>query len=427
MRKPFGVTSWPLWFIPLPYLALGIVAGFTFPRLEYAYFPEFVNEVSVGSAQAYLSAVASGTITLTALVFSIMFVMMQLVMSAYSKRLIMLFAGHPLGLHVLGIFSATFMSALGTLQFVDRHRDGKVPWLSMGFTTALLVLSMIVLALLVQRIALLRITYVLQFVGDKARAVIAGMLPRLEGREAATIAALRQKAKELRSQTPTQRIVYGGVPLSIANFRIDDLVRRARESGGTIVVTCAVGDTVAHGTTLLEVYGAKTTLPEAALLPGIVLSPERTFEQDPKYPLRLLVDTAIMALSPAVNDPTTAVQAIDQIQDLLSRLGDRVLDVGFVDDAAGDLRLVFPTPGWDDYLTLAFDEIRFYGAGSVQVMRRLRSALNDLAGSLADPARVAAVRNYSDHLDAMVERSDFDAIDRTAALAADPQGLGHPR
>jgi uncharacterized membrane protein len=427
MRKPFGVTSWPLWFIPLPYLAFGIVTGVTFPRVEYAFFPQFVNEVSVGSAQAYLSAVASGMITLTALAFSVMFVMTQMITSAYSKRLILLFAGNPLGLHVLGIFCATFTSALGTLQFVDRHREGKVPWLSMSFTTALLVLSMILLALLVQRIALLRITYILQYVGDKARVVIAGMLPRLEGPQAAAIAALRQKAAELHAQTPSQRVVYDGVPLSIAHFRIDDLVRRAREARGVIVMTCAVGDTVAHGTTLLEVYGTGAPIPESALLPAVVLAPERTFEQDPKYPLRLLVDTAIMALSPAVNDPTTAVQAIDQIQDLLSRLGRRVLDVGFVNDAQGDLRLVFPAPAWEDYLSLAFDEIRFYGAGSVQVMRRLRSALGDLAGSLEDPARVAAVRSYWEHLDAMIARSDFDAIDRTAALGADPQGLGHPR
>ena len=171
-------AGWPLWLIPLPYLLFGIVAGFVFPRIEFAYFPAFAHIVSVGSAQAYLSAMSSGMITLTALVFSVMFLMIQMTMSAYSKRLIMLFSGHPLGLHALGVFSATFLCALGTLQFVDRNHDGRVPWLSMEFVTALLVLSMVLLTLLVQRIALLRITYILQFIGDKGRAVIAKMLPR---------------------------------------------------------------------------------------------------------------------------------------------------------------------------------------------------------------------------------------------------------
>ena len=101
-------------------------------------------------------------ITLTAVVFSMMFVMMQLTMTAYSKRLLILFAGNPIGLHVLGVFSATFLSALGTLQFVDRRHDGHVPLLSMEFDTALLVLSMVLLALLVQRIGLLRMTYGLE-------------------------------------------------------------------------------------------------------------------------------------------------------------------------------------------------------------------------------------------------------------------------
>jgi uncharacterized membrane protein len=397
------------------------------PRIEYAYFPAFGHMVSVGSAQAYLSAMSSGMITLTALVFSVMFMMIQMTMSAYSKRLILLFSGHPLGLHALGVFSATFLCALGVLQFVDRNHDNKVPWLSMEFATALLVVSMVFLALLVQRVALLRITYILQFIGDKGRAVISKMLPPLEDEVAEEIATLRQKGDALRSQAPRQKVAYDGVPLAIADFRIDDLVQLAQDSGSTILIKCGLGDTIAQGTVLLEVYGGKAPIAEPSLLRGIVLAPERAFEQDPKYPLRLLVDTAIMALSPAVNDPTTAVQAIDQIQDLLHRLGGRVLEAGFVKDARGDLRVIFPMPTWEEYLGLAFDEIRLYGASTIQVLRRMRAALIDLIASLTEPVRVDAIRRYLKHLDAIVEGSDLDPIDRALALQADPQGLGHTR
>jgi len=238
---------------------------------------------------------------------------------------------------------------------------------------------------------------------------------------------LRSQADALRTQASRQRVTYDGVPLAIANFRIDDFVQQAKESGGTIVMKCAVGDTVSQGMVLLEVFGARAPIPEPSLLRGIVLASERTFEQDPKYPLRLLVDTAILALSPAVNDPTTAVQAIDQIQDLLYRLGGRVLEAGFVKDAQGDLRLIFPMPTWEEYLSLAFDEIRLYGANTLQVLRRMRAALNDLVDSLTDATRVAAVRKYLDHLNAVIERSDLDAFDQALALQADPQGLGHTR
>lgn len=87
-------------------------------------------------------------------------------------------------------------------------------------------------------------------------------------------------------------------------------------------------------------------IPETRLWRAIHLADERTFEQDPKYPIRLLVDVAIKALSPAINDPTTAVQAIDQLEDLLRRLGRRSLaDVRARDDK-GVVRLLHPTPNW---------------------------------------------------------------------------------
>jgi uncharacterized membrane protein len=80
---------------------------------------------------------------------------------------------------------------------------------------------------------------------------------------------------------------------------------------------------------------------------------------------------------------------------LLCRLGGRVLEAGFVKDAQGDLRLIFPMPTWEEYLSLAFDEIRLYGANTLQVLRRMRAALNDLADSLTDATRVGAVRKYA--------------------------------
>ncbi len=150
---------------------------------------------------------------------------------------------------------------------------------------------------------------------------------------------------------------------------------------------------------------------------GIQLELQRTFEQDPKYPIRLLVDVAIKALSPAINDPTTAVQTIDQLEDLLHRLGRRELDAGFATDANGYVRLIFPIPTWDDYLNLAFDEIRLYGAGSLQIMRRLRSALISLMESLPSGARADAVRRYLAHLDLTIEQSlSFGAAPQHAWL-----------
>jgi uncharacterized membrane protein len=132
-------------------------------------------------------------------------------------------------------------------------------------------------------------------------------------------------------------------------------------------------------------------------------------------------------LSPAINDPTTAVQTIDEIEDLLRRLGRRKLDAGYAIDGKGALRLVFPMPTWEDYLALAFDEIRQYGATSIQVMRRLRAALAGLTESLPSPERAGALQRYLKHLDLVIERSPFDAEDRAMARREDRQGLGLSR
>jgi uncharacterized membrane protein len=224
----------------------------------------------------------------------------------------------------------------------------------------------------------------------------------------------------------TQALTYSGKPRTIASYDIRSLVREAQKADAVIVMESAVGDTLVENALILRVHGGRA-IPEDRLFRGLHLKKERTFDQDPKFALRLLVDIAIKALSPAINDPTTAVQTIDQIEDLLHHLGQRDLDAGHVSGSMGHLRLVFPVPTWDDYLALSFDEIRQYGATSVQVMRRLRSALIAVAESLKDPAQVDATRQYLKHLDAAIDRSSFDPEDRVAARQEDRQGLGLSR
>jgi uncharacterized membrane protein len=156
------------------------------------------------------------------------------------------------------------------------------------------------------------------------------------------------------------------------------------------------------------------------------LGSERTFEQDPKYAIRLLVDIAIKALSPAVNDPTTAVQALDQIEDLVVRLGRRRLEIGAFRDSQNDLRLLMRFPAWEDFLRLAFDEIRLYGATSMQVMRRMKALLNQSMRLLPEE-RLPALRHWQDRLQTTVDRTYSDAQDKLDASDEDSQGFGSSR
>jgi len=124
-----------------------------------------------------------------------------------------------------------------------------------------------------------------------------------------------------------------------------------------------------------------------------------------------------------VNDPTTAVLAIDQIHRLLRYAGSKNLDNAHLHDSAGALRLVFPTPNWDDIIDLAVTEVRQYGASSTQVARRLRAMLEHLIDRLPD-VRHRTLRLELDLLERAVARNFAEPEDRRRANIGDFQGLG---
>jgi uncharacterized membrane protein len=413
------------WFIPMFYVSGAVLGGLALPRIEQAYLSGYTLAVSVASAQALLSAASSGMMALTGIVFAMAFVMVQFSAIAYSPRLVLWFARDRMLFHALGAFTATFIYALFTLAWVDRGGSAKVPLFSMLLVGIMIIVSMLLFSRLMQRLGDLQIGNVLHLVGDQGRAVIAEMFGRPKDKSASR--APEATADRARLGRVTQTVKYLGKPRTIAKLDVDSLVALARQARGTIVMASAVGDTLVEGATLLHVQDSETPLPEDALRRAVRLERERTFEQDPKYPIRLLVDIAIKALSPAINDPTTAVQTIDQLEDLLRRLGSAEIDAGHVADENGALRVVFPTPTWEDYLTLAFDEIRHFGPNSVQVMRRMRSALVGLADSLPSQERVEAVRRYLEHLDRVIGASPFDVEDKRMARQEDRQGIGLSR
>ncbi len=229
----------------------------------------------------------------------------------------------------------------------------------------------------------------------------------------------------LRALPPTQTLVYHGPPRSVQCLDLEELVRLARASGGAIEMLVAVGDTLVEPMPVLQVHGGDNAIDDRLLWRSIETGGTRTFEQDPKYAIRLLVDIAIRALSPAINDPTTAVQALDQIQDLLVRLSRCDLEMGTFRDREGTVRLVVPFPQWDDFIRLSFDEICTYGATSVQVMRRMSALIADLIPAVPDTRR-QALRDWGTRLTATIDRSFVAGEDRQEASIEDRQGLGVP-
>jgi hypothetical protein len=156
---------------------------------------------------------------------------------------------------------------------------------------------------------------------------------------------------------------------------------------------------------------------------SIAFGPERTIEQDATFAFRVIVDIAIRALSKAINDPTTAVLAIDQLQRLLRVVGGRDLHDEQIMDGAGHLRVIFPTPNWEDFVQLAFREIRLYGAENFQIARRLRAMVNNLVEILPE-SRQPALRVELELLDRAIETLFILPEDLAVARIPDAQGLG---
>jgi uncharacterized membrane protein len=184
-----------------------------------------------------------------------------------------------------------------------------------------------------------------------------------------------------------------------------------------------VGDFVASAEPLFRLSNSTAMISDSTLRAQVAFGPERTMEQDATFAFRVIVDVAVKALSQAINDPTTAVLALDQIHRLLRVVGRRYLHDDSLYDDQGAVRLILPTPNWDDFVDLAFSEIRLYGASNFQVTRRLYSIIEDLLNVLPE-TRQAALHRQLHILNDTLERLHLLPENLVLARSPDRQGLG---
>jgi hypothetical protein len=174
---------------------------------------------------------------------------------------------------------------------------------------------------------------------------------------------------------------------------------------------------------LFNVHGNSGPVDDRVLSEAVVFGSERTIEQDPTFAFRIVVDIALRALSPAINDPTTAVLAIDQLDRLLRRVGQRNLRTGHIFNEAGQLRVIFKTPNWEDFVHLAFSEIRSCGSGNLQIVRRLRAMIENLLQTSPEHRR-PCLQQQLGLLDREIETKFNHPEDLALARISDNQGLG---
>ncbi len=409
------------WLIPLVYSVAAVLLGLLFPRLEWWLFPSLSSPISSNSAIAVFSSVAAGMMSFTAIVFSLVFVIAQFNAVAYSPRLALWLGSDPLMFHGIGIFTATFIYALVALAWIDRANTARVPWLTTINVFLLVVASVVTLARLVERISRLKITNVLALAEEAGRRAADKMYPPI------TSEAPVYKPHRISELPPIWHTIhYEGELRVVQSLDAVALVQEASQSGAVIEVLAGVGDTVIKGEPLFNIRGAAPYLLEVRLHSTLQFATTRALDLDPRCALRVLVDIAIKALSPAINDPTTAVQALDYIKSLLACIGKRQLPDSHVYDESDTLRLVYPVPTWEDFVSLALDEIRAYGGTSSQVMRRMRALLRDLL-SLLPAERQISIREQLARVEDTVLRNFPTVEDLHDAQEEDRQGLGMAR
>ena len=408
-----------LWFIPASMVLVTALLGRGLAALD-----EHVVEVpgsfrgDASSAQTLLATIAASTLTMTTLVVSITIVALQLASQQFSPRVMRTFFRDTGTKVALGVFLSTTVYALLVLRIVmpeDGDAAEYVPSLSVSVAFALMLSS------------LGAFLYYLNHVAHSIRAVHI-----MEAVAAETRAAIRHRHSpddhlapgEWPDREPDLVLLSEQPPGAIVGIDEDDLVRLATDQRVIIEIIPHVGDFVPSLIPLARVWSDEGGVPPttaAEITRHIGLGRERTMRQDVAFGFRQLVDMAEKALSPAVNDPTTATQAIDRIHDLLRRIALSPDPCPIYRDPAGTARLSIPVHGWDEIVHLAFDEIRRYGGDSLQVHRILRFMLDDLSTVVADdPDRLAPLAVQRELLDRAAARGFADREDQVRAGLAPP-------
>lgn len=408
-----------LWPLPVAGVLLALAVGIWLPRLDLhlsdrlpLWFAGLLFDGDPGAAQTLLDAIASSLITVTSLTFSLTVLTLQLASSQFSPRLLRTFTSDVFVQSTLAMFLATFTYALTVLRAIRSGGGGEptfVPRISVTVAFVLGIVSVVALVLFLAHLARhLRVETMLRDVHDDAVATLrSATRPRSDTRT------------EPKPLDPPETAIEITAPKSgfVTSINEAELLSAAIHSQAHLMIECYPGCSIIEGVPIGVAWSESGSLDDAALdrlrsgvSTSITVGHERTAAQDVGYGLRQLTDVANKALSPGINDPTTAIHALSHISAILCRLAERDLGSVMLRDDDARLRLVLHRPTFADIVEAAITQPRRYGATDPQVMDRLFRLLEELAWHVDDEALVG---EQLARLRATVARSDFDHAEIT--------------
>lgn len=403
-----------LWLVPLAGALAGALAAFASMRLGAAIDLPANWIFAVSTSQAVLATIAGAMLSLIGFVLTVTVLVVQASTGTFSARILRFVYRDGMLKAALAFLVGTFAYAFVLLRHVDAPTIG----FGVQFSGLLVMLGVVLFLIFISRLLQrLRPAVLASQIGRMGKQVF------LANRPSAGIAgpALREPAD---GQKYTIASTRQG---TLQALDVAGLVGWAERHACTLVFRHAVGDFICPQMPLFEVRGAAPAPADGGEIEGMVaLGQERTIEQDPAFAIRIMVDIANRALSPAVNDPTSAVQVLDYLEDLLLLMGRSDLSAqGMYRDAGGTPRLIIPTTTWENFLALGVTEIRLFGGSSVQVVRRLRALLQRLHAGVRAECRPAVEAELA-RLEATARQFFGDSPDLDLAGAADIQGIGGP-
>ena len=408
-----------LWFVPTIFAVASIGAANLTIWLDaqvdapIGVRPDLVSDPT--TAATFAGAIAAATLAFVAVVFATTLVAIQLAASQYSPRTVRVFIRSRITRVTLGLFLATFVFSLIVLvsnRASVASAKQFAPVVSVGTLLALSLATVFgFVAYLHGVVRLMRVQYLLETIAAETRRAIEENFPP---------AAAYVDAEPPQPDPSPRRVCYTGTAGVVTATDLHGLAELCRQNDCWLELTVGVGEYLAHGTPVALVHHGD--LHDRDVTRFFLIRGERTFVQDPAFGFRQLVDTAIRALSPAVNDPTTGVQAIDRLSDLLAITGNRLDPTGLRVDSAGTVRIKRKLRDVERLLVLSLTEVIRYGADAPQVVRRLRAVLDELESTLPQERHAAIARQRS-LLDAAVSAA-LPAPFTAVASTADREGLG---
>lgn len=377
----------PFWVVPAGWCVAAVIAGVLLPEADGGAndFLPFIFQGGADGARAVLSTIAGAMISVTGLVFSITIVVLQLASSQFTPRVLRTFLDDRITQHTLGVFAASFLFALTVLRSIDDSAPEGAVVPQLAVTAAfLLVLGAVAMFLaFIHHIAnAISVGTIIQRVADQTRSLL-----ERSGRRGELLPAERPVLTSGAHQTVARARRTGR--LDAVDF--GQLVRTACAHDARIELLYPLGSFVPAGAPLALIHLAEPTGTDwdEAVGRGVDLRRERSMEQDVTFGLRRLVDIAERALSPGINDPTTAVQVLDELHDILRSIASVADPYPVQHDADGVARLVTKEWTFEKYLDLAVDEIARWGRDGVQIPARIDEMLSDLAVAAAPEHRRA--------------------------------------